>query len=668
MKKAIYLPLFLILQSLNLSAQPNKVWATYYGDGHQFMETDASSVVYDSTGFIYVAGYTFDSSINLATPNSFRTHQTGYLDGYLAKFDTLGNRIWATYIGNDISATQPQITLDPLGNILLVDFTTGHQNTIATPGSFQPNLPILTNGNGSTGYLIKFDKDGNRLWGTYLFVDQNMDLNPAKFSPISVATDNLGNILVCGSVVGMQSFPPSNAFMPTITSNLSTNGFVMKFSPTGSFLWGTYYGGEGYDELSYVVCNTANEIYLVGNTSSTAGIASANASYPIYTGNALNKESFVVKLNPDGSRAWGTYTNGIFVRGGIALDSIGGFYLAGTTSRDTGIATPNTYQTNYAGNSDFCLSHWTSNGVKNWGTYYGGNGIESTSGLSSGGWGFKTNSISLDPSGNILIVGYTKSHENIRFGCTYVGSANDAEDGYGFIAKFYPDGNIMWGSYYDIYINAVACANKGSSFYVVSSTWEDSLSTVGSFQPSKSNGMTAGFISKMEGDFICPVLQTNILNDSGNLSINSGYLNYQWYHNGTPLSGGNSSGYLAIDTGIYWVTFESSCDCYYTSDTVLVTSKGETGIGSTYKNDLNINLYPNPNNGMFSLNGAFKIPNQKLNFTLSDIMGKNIFESTIQIKGAKLNRKFDFSHLNPGIYIINVKSDLGQSVLRLIKN
>src|SRR5690606_32475777 len=112
-----------------------------YGDGLSGPGTDALSVLYDSSGYIYVAGCAYDSSINLATPNSFKTNQTGFSDAYLAKFDTLGNRIWSTYIGNNQGDLQPYIALDPAGNIIVASTTTGDQNTIATSGTFQPNIP-----------------------------------------------------------------------------------------------------------------------------------------------------------------------------------------------------------------------------------------------------------------------------------------------------------------------------------------------------------------------------------------------------------------------------------------------------------------------------------------------------------------------------------------------
>src|SRR5690606_500826 len=163
----ILLLLLFCLSPASLQAQPYKLWATYFGDGAMLptLGTEASSVAYDPAGFVYIAGFVFDSTINIATPNSFKTHMSGGSDGYLAKFDTLGNRIWSTYIGNEEGDFQPKIALDQNGNIFVTNQTQGQQNLISTPGSYQPDIPPNAS---SYSYLIKFNPDGQRLWGTYL--------------------------------------------------------------------------------------------------------------------------------------------------------------------------------------------------------------------------------------------------------------------------------------------------------------------------------------------------------------------------------------------------------------------------------------------------------------------------------------------------------------------
>src|SRR5690606_27937115 len=148
-----------------------------------------------------------------------------------------------------------------------------------------------------------------------------------------------------------------------------------------------------------------------------------------------------------------------------------------------------------------CLTSWDVNGQKVWGTYYGGAGLEyhygvDVSGGTHVGAAFRTNNLALDAAGNIMIVGGTYSMDNIKVGCTYSGWKEGVPQGNGFMAKFYPDGNIMWGSYFDIPTMSIACASEGSSFYMVTKADLDSLTTPGAFQETKTPGTFAGYLVK----------------------------------------------------------------------------------------------------------------------------------------------------------------------------
>lgn len=51
---------------------------------------------------------------------------------------------------------------------------------------------------------------------------------------------------------------------------------------------------------------------------------------------------------------------------------MGNVYLAGETTSTTGIATFGAHQTTYGGSRDAFLVKFNSSGVRQWGTYYGG--------------------------------------------------------------------------------------------------------------------------------------------------------------------------------------------------------------------------------------------------------------------------------------------------------
>lgn len=665
MKKPLLFIIF-ILYCFSGFAQPDKIWATYLGDGAGVFNVP-SQILYDSSGFIYVTGSTADD--NLATPNSFKEQKTLLIESYLAKFDTLGNRIWTTYLGNNnmYVPNLPNIALDPFGNILIIGATKGSQDMMGTPGTYRPVLSPVTDSFYTVYYLNKFDSNGQRLWGTYL---GSTNSDTSSNIPSRITTDHAGNILICGTVSTGGSvqtpFPSSSAYMTNSPSS-SHNAFLMKFDSTGNLIWGTYYGDVGDDAGLYVACDTGNNIYMVGATKSDNNIASTGAYYPERVDQTY--ESFIVKFNPNGSRLWATYTNGLEVKGGIVVNKENDFYLSGFTNRDTGIATSGTHQTDFADTLDVFLSKWNKDGQRLWGTYYGGSGLETggnwnqVAGVfpSSGSLLDLTTNISLDVDQNVLIVGYTRSDEQIKRGCTYPDMIQHKR-AEGFMAKFYPDGNIMWGSYYEPRLHSVACSDKGTSFYTLSETTRDSLATAGAFQEEKIIGASTAFITKMEGNYICPEITVSIQNNNGTLSIDPFYQDLQWYKNGEPITNANFNTYPTQDTGTYWVTFKNECDCPYISDSVWVNKITSINIVDQHKYE--INLYPNPNRGKFQIQADIKSSNANIHLIITDVFGKERWRSTLIMKEMPFKHTINGQQLKSGVYFLHVRWEGGKKVLK----
>ena len=65
----------------------------------------------------------------------------GMWSGFLAKFNSSGNRIWATYVGGSVGATFDleiaSLSCD-LFNHVYVSGATDDTDNVATPGSFKP--------------------------------------------------------------------------------------------------------------------------------------------------------------------------------------------------------------------------------------------------------------------------------------------------------------------------------------------------------------------------------------------------------------------------------------------------------------------------------------------------------------------------------------------------
>lgn len=78
------------------------------------------------------------------------------------------------------------------------------------------------------------------------------------------------------------------------------------------------------------------------------------------------------------------------------------------------------------------------------------------------------------------------------------------------------------------------------------------------------------------------------------------------------------------------------------------------------------NLYPNPNNGRFTVDFSSLTDTESFILTVVDLIGNTVFRE--EVSTDESTRQFDLSHLNSGIYVLMISA--GQILLtqKLILN
>ncbi len=218
-----------------------------------------------SHGYIYVGGYfQGTSSFNpwAATPTILTS--VGFIDPYVAKYDTAGNLVFVRQIqapgGNDNEFGS--LALDPSDNIYLTGWINS-SSIVFDPTSPATSTVAAPGGGGNFDMIMaKFNSSGVYQWGT-LIGNTGDDLGRC--------IDASGSDLVCtGEFHNTVDFDPSAA-----VSNLTSTGgydiFVGKYDLNGNYLCAFGEGSATSDDVGYgVTHDAAGNVINVGQFGGTA--------------------------------------------------------------------------------------------------------------------------------------------------------------------------------------------------------------------------------------------------------------------------------------------------------------------------------------------------------------------------------------------------------------
>jgi uncharacterized protein (TIGR03437 family) len=285
-------------------------------------------------------------------------------------------------------------------------------------------------------------------------------LDPADFSPV------WEKMLVAGSAAGLAVTGDGGIFV-AVTTGASGSGSVMRIDAAGRVVYAMALGGTGSTYISAIAANTRGEAFVTGarypdrqsweyfttkiNAQGTnavwtatgtggcaialdeagniyvAGTASAPADRPAtpgafqstfttsFCGSGLVgfpcPRQFVSKLRADGTLAWSTFLTGSHSEmvGGMAVDSAGAVYVAGSTTSTDYPVTQGAFQTAFRSRvpptfrgavrarNAYITKVAPDGATLVWSSYVGGSGTDAIS------------AIRLDSAGDVLAAGSTTS-------------------------------------------------------------------------------------------------------------------------------------------------------------------------------------------------------------------------------------------------------------------
>ncbi len=419
MKKLFYIILFFSFTAETTIAQ-NWLWAQRLGNTRS---DKAISIKTDSLGYIYFSGY-FSNTTTIGTNNvplTF-TANSNSKEAFLAKVDSTGFCYWAKSGGQYFDDRVLGLDVDAQGNSIMVG--TYWANNFAMG-------PITINNSGFGGsdqcFVMKHDKDGNALWGTFVASNSGDDQGT------DVASDKMGN----SYIVGFMSGNTLNCGGATVTATNTNTAYeqhsywIAKINFAGVFQWAKCFGNLPFDtaagkyiERDIAVCvDDSGGVFVTGGFDHTwpfgSTMLTSSGGYDI----------FVMKYDTAGNFQWATkggsrkddWSNG------ICTDNQGHVYITGEF-RDSLIMDTILIK-NYDGRDAFVIKIDANTGKPIWGKRAG-----------SENGGERGNEIVADDKCNIYVCG--DINDSAKFGDDIIIPPGKLEQA--FVAKIEPDGKWKW--------------------------------------------------------------------------------------------------------------------------------------------------------------------------------------------------------------------------------
>lgn len=358
------------------------IWSSYFGGTGS---DEAFGLAVDGSGNAYLCGET--NSNGLATPGAFDTTRSG-TDAFVAKVNANGTLAWATYLGGGGIDRGRNCAVDASGQLHLVGGTAS-SDFPTTAGAFD-----TTYGGNEDAFVAVLTADGSGLvWSSFLG-------GAAADFGRGIAIDGTGNVYATGNT-NSADFPDSfgNALGGT------RDGFVAKVSAGGGALaWSRYLGGDGSagEQVNAVTVDANGDVFVVGDTPSAAGLATAGAFQPALSG---TEDAFVARIGPNGELRWCTYLGGTGIESGngVAVSASGNAFVAGETS-SSNFPLLEPFDLSWKGNEGFVAMLSSNGDALVWSSFLGG------STETGGDAADAALAIALDPSEMSLVVaGVTNS-------------------------------------------------------------------------------------------------------------------------------------------------------------------------------------------------------------------------------------------------------------------
>ncbi|MBI2281624.1 MAG: T9SS type A sorting domain-containing protein [Bacteroidetes bacterium] len=516
--------------------------------------------------------------------------------------------------------------------------------------------------------LMKLDNNGDILWHKFPL---SVGANSNWYSYNSVKLDLEKNIIVGGTF--------SNDTLAFDAVNLiATNqeSYIVKYDTLGNVLWGFTIDGPGQNSISDIAIDpTNNDIIVAGSYSSQLIIGQDTLQY------IANYDTYLARFDKNGVPKWAKSIHGSnFVKGGvITVDENGNTYATGPYYTQNAYIESDTltyYGTKWNsylikfdpdGNHIWVNSFYSASrdhhiydiSAKDGIIYFTGDfgdtlfynnqqdtiiggftqnayiAAYDTNGITN--WinplSFKSDVIYLALNNNYIYALTNKMSYTLTVGKVYIEkfdlSANSIQN--------WTVGGVFTGTSAGI-TAARAIVPSNNKEFIIGGSHKVNFTVFGN---DTLNGISPGgnlFMASLSNYQLSTTI--NVSNDTI-LTSSATSSSYQWYFNGSIISGATLQNYIATQNGDYYLIISDSNGCSSNSDTVSVI------ITSTILNKKDIDkitIYPNPFTNYTNIEFNSNIIK---NIRIIDVTGRQVLDKNVEGENHFIIQR---NHLKNGIY------------------
>jgi hypothetical protein len=418
------------------AAGTTALYSTYLGGSN---DENGLGIALDSLANAYITGLTRSPNFPITPGAADSTCQSttgpGGLcapfphagDAFVTKLNGTGAIAYSTFVGGLNYEQAHAIAVDSTGNAYITgQIADGFSCTFPTVNGYD---------NCANSYYDAFLTKLNSTGTAFLYSTTLGGFND-EYGASDITVDNAGNAFIVGPSRST-NFPITPGAYSACGSSGSFDAFAAKIntnaSGVASLAYSTCVGGSADDGASGIDIDSAGNIWLTGNTSST-NFPTVNSFDSSANGGG---DAFLAKLNPfvagAGQLVYSSYLGGSGGDGGsdVRIDGSGNVYVVGTTA-STNFPTADPLQLHQGGNDAFVtkLNHTAAGSAQLlYSTYLGGCNNDSA------------RRVAVDFSDNAYVIGSTNSPSfpttTVAYQNIYGGSGD------GFVAKISGSGQTI---------------------------------------------------------------------------------------------------------------------------------------------------------------------------------------------------------------------------------